>query len=297
MAVCFFVLAGVSVGAQYAIVSGGVRNTVPFWAALVLLAVAIGISRIQPVLAMVLCTSMLIGQLVFPQGIFDQPWLYLGLAPMIVVVAASVRDRMRVVVFVFALGAGVSVAGLLSWWLSIGHTSTGERVLFFFLCAGIALGAWLFGTLVGVWSAKRDSERELEGATSKLREVDRNLFVAGEHERIAQDVHDIMAHSLSVILAQAEGARYLAAQHTEALEEPLRAIASTARSSLTDVRVLIETLLGEPETSTRRDLGDLDELVDGFSASGLTISVERFGRLDHLTAVQQLAHTASSRRA
>lgn len=168
---------------------------------------------------------MLIGQLLFPQGIFDLPWLYLGVVPLVVV--ASVRDRMRVAVFVFALGAGFSVAGLLSWQLSIGHTSTSERVLFFVLCAGIALGAWLVGTLVGVSAAKHDSERELEGATSKLREVDRNLFVAGEHERIAQDVHDIMAHSLSVILAQAEGARYLAAAHTEELEEPLRAIAST----------------------------------------------------------------------
>ena len=287
LAVVFFVCAGLSTGGTYSIVSEGRRNTLPFWAGLVALSVAIGLARRWSVMSLALGAATLIGQLLFPIGIFDPGLIYLGYILVILIAAASVRDWMRVAVCVFAVGVGISVAGLLSWWFSIGHNNTGERMLLFAFWVGTSLCAWLVGTLVSLWFDTHKSE--LAGATNKLRKADGDLAVAAQHERIAQDVHDIMAHSLSVILAQAEGARLVALRNPEAVEEPLRAIASTARASLTDVRVLIETLLGEPENSVRRGMSDVADLVEQFSAAGLAISVECSGEMDQLTTAQQLA--------
>jgi signal transduction histidine kinase len=102
-------------------------------------------------------------------------------------------------------------------------------------------------------------------------------------------VHDIMAHSLSVILAQADGARLLAEDRPSAVAPSLATIADTARSSLTEVRMLIETLVGSPSGGEHPGLGDLDDLVRRLADSGLSLSVERFGGTGDLTPAQQLA--------
>ena len=114
-------------------------------------------------------------------------------------------------------------------------------------------------------------------------------MVAGERERIAQDVHDIMAHSLSIILAQADGARMLVDERPASVAPSLATIADTARASLTEVRVLIETLVGSPDGPVHPGVADLDDLVERMSDAGLVISVERFGGSVELSAAQELA--------
>lgn len=289
LAVLFFVMWAFESVGQHQILPGFLRSSVPFWAALLMLAAAIGLSRIQPVIAMVAATGVLIGQLLFPAAIFDKPAVFLGYAIVILVVASTVRGRMHAVALAFAVGAGVSIAGLVSLWQRIGHYDAGVRVLFFIACVVAATVAWLIGTLIGVWMRKRESDRELTRATGKLREAETEALVADERERIAQDVHDIMAHSLSVILAQADGARLLAEERPAAVAPSLATIASTARSSLTEVRVLIETLVGTPDGPVHPGMGDLDELVERLSSSGLTVTVDRFGDAGDLTTAQQLA--------
>jgi signal transduction histidine kinase len=289
IAVVFFVFWAIAEVGRHQLGPGMLRSTVPFWAALLLLAVAIGLARLHPSAAMAAGTAVLIGQLLFPSGIFDNPMVYLGYAVVILVVAATLQGRMRVVALAFAVGAGVSTAGLLSWWLGVGHSDAGARTMFFVLCGCAGVAAWLVGTLIGVWATKRTRELELAQATNRLRSAETQSIVADERERIAQDVHDIMAHSLSVILAQADGARMLAEERPTAVAPSLAAIASTARSSLTEVRVLIETLVGTPEGAVHPGMTDLDELVQRMTASGLSVAAERFGGDAMLTPGQQLA--------
>jgi signal transduction histidine kinase len=234
-------------------------------------------------------TAVLIGQLLFPAGVFEDPLVYLGYGIVALVVAATVRGRMSVVALAFAVGAGLSTAGLLSWWLGVGRGDPGARTLFFVLCAVAGAMAWLIGTLIGVWTRSLQKEVELEQATGRLRLAEAEALVSGERERIAQDVHDIMAHSLSVILAQADGARLLAEDRPTAVAPALSTIADTARSSLTEVRMLIESLVGSPDGAEHPGLGDLDDLVRRLTDAGLTVSVERFGGTDDLTPAQQLA--------
>ncbi|MGO4536679.1 sensor histidine kinase [Leifsonia sp. 2MCAF36] len=289
IAVAFFVLWAIEVVGRHQIAPGSLHVTLPFWAALLLLAAAIAFSRLRPVLAMVAGAVALIGQLLFPTAIFDEPLVYSGYVIVILVIAATTHGRMHAVTLAFAIGSGLSVAGLLSWSLSIGHDNAWTRALFFILCTGAAGLGWLAGTLIGTWRRKRTSELELERATSALRAAKTEVVVAEERERIAQDVHDIMAHSLSVILAQADGARLLAEERPTAVVPSLATIASTARSSLTEVRVLIETLVGTPDGPGHPGMKDLEELVQRLSDAGLTITVERFGDAIDLTVAQQLA--------
>lgn len=289
LAMIFFALWAAEVVGRHQLGPGSLRITVPFWAALLVLSVAIGLARLQPIVAMAAGVAVLIGQLLLPTAIFDEPLVYLGFGIVILVAAATVHGRMRVVVLLFAGGVGVSIAGLLSWWLGVARGEPAARILFFALCGAAGIVAWLIGTLIGVWERKRGNELELVQATGKLRAAETELSVAAERERIAQDVHDIMAHSLSVILAQADGARLLAEERPAAVTPSLATIASTARSSLTEVRVLIETLLGTPDGPIHPGLGDLDGLVKRLSASGLSVTVEQFGEIGEFTAAQQLA--------
>lgn len=289
IAVVFFVFWAIALVGRNQLGPGMLRAEGPFWAALLLLACAIGLSRLSPVIAMATATAVLIGQLLFPAGIFDDPLVYLGYGIVALVAAATVHGRMRVVAFAFAVGAGISIAGLVAWAFGIGHTDGGARVLLFVLCAVAGAIAWLIGTLIGVWARSHRKEVELEQATSRLRVAEAEAVITDERERIAQDVHDIMAHSLSVILAQAEGARLLAEERPAAVTPSLATIADTARSSLTEVRMLIETLVGSPTGIEHPDLGDLDDLIRRLTDSGLSVSVERFGGDGDLTPAQQLA--------
>ena len=67
-------------------------------------------------------------------------------------------------------------------------------------------------------------------------------MVEQERTRIARDMHDVVAHSLAVVIAQADGARYARHADPDAVDEALTTIASTARSALGDVRVLLAEL-------------------------------------------------------
>jgi signal transduction histidine kinase len=196
---------------------------------------------------------------------------------------------MRVAALVFAVGAGLSTAGLLAWWLGIGRGDPAGRTMFFVLCSAAGAVAWLVGTLIGVWGRKRDGEHELARATAELRLAETETIVATERERIAQDVHDIMAHSLSVILAQADGSRALSTERPEVMAQSLETIAASARSSLTEVRMLIETLVAEPDGRATPAVGDLDALVERMRDAGLSTEVERYSEAAGLTAAQELA--------
>ncbi|MDP9806825.1 signal transduction histidine kinase [Trueperella bonasi] len=78
--------------------------------------------------------------------------------------------------------------------------------------------------------AQRNSEREAE------------LAVVGERTRIAREMHDIVAHTLSVVIAQADGGRYAAKSNPEAAERALTVIADMSRAALGDIRSIIGVL-------------------------------------------------------
>ena len=100
-------------------------------------------------------------------------------------------------------------------------------------------------------------------------------MVEQERNRIARDLHDVVAHSLAVVIAQADGARYTA--DPDAKDGALATISSSAREALGDVRLLLARLRHEEGAVPQPALADLDALVDQVRDAGLEVRFERSG--------------------
>ena len=135
-----------------------------------------------------------------------------------------------------------------------------------------ALGApWLAGLALRLLARARASEVSQvaaeEEAARAMHESEQAREIARlreEQARLARDVHDVVGHSLAVILAQAESAQYLTDVDTQKLKVTMENIATSARSSLQDVRQVLTPAAG---TEAPRSAA-LEDLVAGVRASG-----------------------------
>ena len=161
-------------------------------------------------------------------------------------------------------------------------------VLFWFVLVVFAL-AWVGGMLVRVNRSRRAAETGELRATVQLGEAKQTVTLEQERNRVARDVHDIVAHSLAVVIAQADGARYSAKNVPAPVAEALENIASTARGALTDVRVLLGELRHNQEAGPQPGMNDLHALVRGFRESGLEIEWHSYGTAADLSDAPALA--------
>ena len=97
----------------------------------------------------------------------------------------------------------------------------------------------------------------------------------------------MLAHSLAVIVAQAEGARVAA--KTEQTSVPLRTIADTARQTLGDVRWLIDALGAPGDDAPAPGVADLDALFERMQQAGLPVRVQQLGSPGALSPVSELS--------
>ena len=192
---------------------------------------------------------------------------------------ASIFVGSLTITFYVTLDAGFRSGDWIGW--------TGELVSGFGVAALVSslvsFGlSWSIGLLVRTLSRARQSRAVAIAA---------NQEVATEQERtrIARDMHDVVAHSLAVVVAQADGARYAARADPAAAEEALRTIATTAREALADVRVLLAQLRYQQEDGPQPTLGDLDRLIEQLRASGLDVVREDSGDPLPLGTAQQIA--------
>ncbi len=129
---------------------------------------------------------------------------------------------------------------------------------------------WLAGLTFRFRDRARDSKvsqvaAEQEAARAEV-EAEQSREIAQLREdqaRLARDVHDVVGHSLAVILAQAESAQYLEDADTEKLKQTMENIATSARSSLQDVRHVLT-----PSAAEQVRPGSLEALVAGVNESG-----------------------------
>ncbi|KHL00497.1 sensor histidine kinase [Sinomonas humi] len=152
------------------------------------------------------------------------------------------------------------------------------------LVGGVAIGAvvlvaWTLGDLA---RARRLAVQALEDRARRLeveREQERGLAAADERSRIAREMHDIVAHSLSVIIAQADGARYAAAQEPGLAVAALGTIGETGRGSLREMRRLLGVLRSDGAAPTRPlpTLDDLPSLLDAVRRAGLVVGFQGDG--------------------
>jgi signal transduction histidine kinase len=115
------------------------------------------------------------------------------------------------------------------------------------------------------------AEAEAESANQERSQMEEIAMLREGQARLARDVHDVVGHSLTVILAQAESAPFLDHTDPAALTRVMANIAESARSSLREVRAVLASPAGSGHRS------DLDALIDETRASGKHISVTDAG--------------------
>jgi signal transduction histidine kinase len=155
--------------------------------------------------------------------------------------------------------------------------------------AGVLGLAWTLGFLVRTWRRARVSRSRAAAAIEDQRAAERNVVVEQERNRIARDMHDVVAHSLAVVIAQADGARYARANDPTAVDTALTTIATTAREALGDVRILLAQLREDEAGGPQPVLADLPRLLDQLRSAGLAIEWSETGTPLPLGSGGQLA--------
>jgi signal transduction histidine kinase len=134
--------------------------------------------------------------------------------------------------------------------------------------------AWLIGDSLGT---RRRYVATLEERAERLereREAEAARAVAEEQARIARELHDVIAHTLSVIVVQAAAARDVFATRPERAREALEAIERSGRGALDELRRLLGSVRGEPASfAPPPRLADLDRLIDELGESGLPVRI------------------------
>ena len=151
-----------------------------------------------------------------------------------------------------------------------------DYVPYAFTIGAIVVVAWALGTVSRVREAYVAAILE-QGERRVVEAEQRVLLAAGsERARIAREMHDVVAHGLSVIVVQADGARYAAAKDPDVAVRTLETVAATGRASLSDMRRLLGLLRTgeEAERAPQPGLRDLPDLIDLARRSGTRVTAQ-----------------------
>ena len=140
----------------------------------------------------------------------------------------------------------------------------------------------LFWAIGNVQRTRRIRLETLQTRAEQLRveaRQERELAAADERNRIARELHDIVAHSLQVVISQADGGRYAAKTNPDIASNTLETIADTGRDALQQMRRLLGVLRDTDavETIPQPGLADLPQLIATVQLSGLNVTLHESG--------------------
>jgi signal transduction histidine kinase len=224
------------------------------------------------------------------------PWLILAaalLAAAVLTVTAlapypGFTDNPATGIPVLAVCVTISLAlGLMVSWrlsligmlpLAVAVTANSSGVNSFL--AALVVGPWLCGLLIG---SQRRLAKELRRRSVEL-EAEQHLLavhaVRYERAQIARELHDVVAHSVSLIVVQANAGAYLASKDPQAAAEAFDSIGAIAAQARTEVEYLATVLDDPAEGSTDAGgLGVIEDLVRRVETSGLAATCQFTGDL------------------
>jgi len=144
-----------------------------------------------------------------------------------------------------------------------------------------ATGSGLTGVLVGIGSAAFAWTWGELWRTRRARRADAaQRAVAEERARIARELHDVVAHNVSLIVVQAVAAEDVFDARPEVARDALRKIEASGRAALAELRRLLETVRPDSTddaNAPQPGLNRLDALAEAVEAAGLTVEVHREG--------------------
>lgn len=164
--------------------------------------------------------------------------------------------------------------------LDVGEYTSFSVILTLLISASIGLSA-----LMGRNTARRNVEMETLAARAELATV-------SERNRIAREMHDIVAHSLTVVIAQADGGRYAGRKDPDKAIEALETIADRGRDALSQMRSLLSVLHDgsqeDREVSVAPGVAGIPDLLFDAKRSGLEVDYQVSGEPQALEEVRDL---------
>ncbi|KUF15567.1 MULTISPECIES: sensor histidine kinase [Streptomyces] len=176
----------------------------------------------------------------------------------------------------FALVGGLVAAPLSqARWPESNAGVWGNVLLMAFLVVPFAL-AWVLGDSIRTRRAYFAQLEERANRLEKEREAQAKVAVAAERARIARELHDVVAHNVSVMVVQADGAAYVLDAAPDQAKQALATISGTGRQALAEMRRLLGVLrTGEHEEHgeyvPQPDVEQLDELIEQVRGAGLPV--------------------------
>ncbi len=241
------------------------------WSALMLSSVAL--RRVAPHTAVAVCAVAGVGMLLQ----LASPAPAIVTVPVIVYSAARTLPGQRAMLVV-PVWVAASFAGPISW---LGAVTPGRGFvagsLLVLLCLAICAVAHLTGLRVRDVARLDRLERELaeQRFATGSESFEESSALAAERVRseVAHELHDVVAHSLSVIVVQAEGARALMAKQPDAAREALDAIARTGRESIAEMRNIVGLLRGDDATPNLGPAPGLADIAGMVAAAGERVAL------------------------
>jgi len=226
-----------------------------------------------PVLGVVLAGSVAAMAI----GTGKDPSVVVALALYLVALRYPRRTSAAVLAGVLAATAAGTVAGGAALAYSgagtVAARVVGEAV---FLAAG-----WAIGIAVREQRAYAAGLREQAGRRVQAQLAEARRTVAEERLRIAREMHDVVAHSLSLIAMQAGVGNYVAAARPEEAARTLASIEATSRAAMREMRRLVGVLRDDqasPELAPAHGLADVGQLLTGTADAGVRVQLEIRGR-------------------
>jgi len=271
---------------------------------LALMTLAVATASWKPLVSLGFTAALLAGQLshALPPMESNHWAIYLGSFIALGFIVWTAPRRMRYI----AAGANLTFTALitflmLSWRYGNGvgwypPAYAGDRWMLqdygwqlFALLLLIAGACAAVGLLLALYQERGSLFRSRELAQSSLKATEIDLIVEQERTRIARDLHDVLAHSLAVIAAQADGTRYLSKDQPKAVLTALDTIARSARSALVDAQRVIEGVRDDGMVTPQPRLSDIPALIEGMQRGSLKIHRSESGTPIELSTGQEMA--------
>ncbi|MGW0914744.1 sensor histidine kinase [Streptomyces sp. NPDC002784] len=234
-----------------------------------LLSLVIALRRRMPEKMLVLAIALGVAQLVLDAETMPADFAMLVITYTVAANGARWASRL-------ALGVGLCAAPLAQLrWPENESSALGTVAIMIFTSVPFAL-AWVLGDSIRTRRAYFAQLEERATRLEKEREAQAKVAVAAERARIARELHDVVAHNVSVMVVQADGAAYVLDAAPDQAKKALETISSTGRQALAEMRRLLGVLrTGEHEEGgeyvPQPDVEQIDELVQQCRTSGLPV--------------------------
>lgn len=249
----------------------GVGTLPPLTAALFSLGHALPLRWREPRPVLVAGTVVAVSLL---QALLTGPTLAFGSWVALMIAVFAVADRTRL-----SVAAG-TLAGVLAGVGLVAVVTDPEAPLVDVVFPVVYFGgAFAVGRLVRSRRLAAVRLAELADSLAREREKSARLAVAAARGRMSREVHDIVAHSLGIIVLQAEAADAVLERDAASVRRPLQIIQDTGRQALDELRRILDLLGADDASRPLPGLEDVPELVAGFERAGLPVTLRVSGDL------------------